>query len=606
MMRDMLCALALLTTLGATRACEAVDWRVEVHDLNLAPGRALYMPGSLAPLGPWDARESNRFEALGEGRRALRLRLPPSTPFEFKLLQRSPAGGAPRWESDQLTPSRNRMARSPACGEQAAALRLFGFDERAAPLSLERAGVDHVDEALPAQPPRAMSALRLALVSTEPKLAQSRLAEALDARQLPAASFAEPLASFVRSTGGVDLLGRRQVKGGDPDTWLLLARARHTGHTLLLPVRWNADGLVAGLQLPHPALRVRPRREATLTQEALLRELRQLLQANCATGAFSGALQLALHGQPKLTHACGLANRRYGVHNQPETRFNLASQNKMFTAVALLQLMEQGKLNLDDRLDRFLGAEWLAPEVARSISLRHLLTHRSGLGSYFSDDFFKASRERFRELADFQALVRTSQPEFEPGEHFAYSNTGYLLLGAVIEKLSGRSYFEQVQRAVFDPAGMVRAGYEAMDMPVAGLAMHYVPGASGTPHAWLETTFQHVFRGGPAGGGYASVSDLTRFASALQGGQLLKPASLALAWPRNGSSNVNSYGMGFELGFSSAGFVVGHSGGFPGINAQLDLYPDSGWSVAVLANTEGGLASQLAVRVGELLSRLRR
>ncbi len=169
----------------------------------------------------------------------------------------------------------------------------------------------------------------------------------------------------------------------------------------------------------------------------------------------------------------------------------------------------------------------------------------------------------------------------------------------MIEKVSGRSYFEQMQRTVFDPAGMARAGYEPMEVPVTGLAMHHVPGPAAS--GWLETSFLHVFRGGPAGGGYASVHDLTRFASALQRAQLLTPASLALAWPRSGSS----YGMGFELGQGSAGFVVGHSGGFPGINAQLDVYPDSGWSVAALANTESGMASQLALRVGELLARLK-
>ncbi len=386
-MKNGLCAVALMGAMGAAAACEAVDWTVEVQNLKLAPEQALYMAGSLAPLGPWDAQESNRFKAAGEGRWTLTLRLPPATPFEFKLLQRPQAGGLPRWESHQLTQSRNRVAKSPACGEPAPPLRLQGFDERAAPLSLEQAGAAYADEALPAQLPRSLAALQQALASAAPQVAQSRLAQALDGSPLPAASFAEALAAFLRSTGGVELLGRRKHKGGDPDTWLLLARAKRAGQTLLLPVRWTADGGIAGLQLPHPALRVRARVEPPLTQPLLLRELRQLLASSCASGSFSGALELARHGKPLFTQACGIANHRYSVKNRLDTRFNLASQNKMFTAVAVLQFAEQGKLALDDRLDRYLGAEWLAPEVARRISLRQLLTHRSGLGSYFSDEF---------------------------------------------------------------------------------------------------------------------------------------------------------------------------------------------------------------------------
>lgn len=597
--------LALLSGLPAPSAaaaapiCDAVDWSVEVSDLSVPADQGLYMVGSLAALGPWDAQASNRFQPVGPGRWQLALRVPPATAVEFKLLQRAPEGGTPRWESHQLTPSRNRMARTPACDAPAQVLRLRGFDDRPDPLAAERAGAAFRDDALPAITPAGLAPLAAALDPASATEGMPPLDAALDADALPSAVMAEPLRAFVQRTGGVRLLGRRLIEGGDPDTWLLLAQARHAEHTLLIPVRWSLDGRVQGLLLPHPGQRVRPRAEPRLTPPALQTELKALMRKVCASGAFSGALELARAGQPQFSHACGVANRRDGVPNRLSTRFNLASHNKMFTAVRVLQLVEQGRLSLDDRLDRFLGPAWLAPEVARRISVRHLLTHRSGLGSYFNDAFFKSSRDLYRELPDFQPLVRDSQLEFEPGAHFAYSNTGYLMLGAVIEAVGEGSYFEQIRHHVFEPAGMTRAGHEPMDVPVPGLAHHYAPGAPGAPHAWLDTAFVHVFRGGPAGGGYASVGDLTRFADALRRGRLLKAESLALAWPRDGSA----YGMGFELSASALGFVVGHSGGFPGINAQFDLDPDSGWSVAALANTDGSMATQLVLRVGELVKR---
>jgi CubicO group peptidase (beta-lactamase class C family) len=598
--------LALLGALGSAPAgatappCEVVMWSVEVSDLPLPPDQDLYMAGSLAALGPWDAQSGNRFQPLGAGRWLLTLQVPPAADLEFKLLQRASQGGQPRWESHQLTPSRNRLARTPACGDGPSVLRLRGFDDRPDPLAAEQAGAAYRDELWPAGAPAGLTALAAALALGPDAAWMPHLERAVDAQALPAAQLAAPLRAFLQKTGGLELLGRRWVEGADPDTWLLLARTRHAEQTLLLPVRWTEKGRVSGLQLPHPAQRVRPRAEPPLSPKALPVALKALMQRVCASGAFSGAVELARAGQPHFSHACGVANRRDDVPNRLFTRFNLASQNKMFTAVRVLQLVEQGRLSLDDRLDRFLGPEWLAPEVAQRISVRQLLMHRSGLGSYFDGAFFKSSRDLYRELSDFQPLVRGSQPAFEPGAHFAYSNTGYLLLGAVIEQAGGASYFEQIRHHVFAPAGMTRAGYEPMDVPVTGLAQHYVAGAPGSGHAWLDTAFLHVFRGGPAGGGYASVGDLTRFADALQRGRLLKPESLALAWPRDGSH----YGLGFELGTGALGFVVGHGGGFPGINAQLDIHPEGGWSVAALSNTEGGMASQLALRMAELVRRV--
>lgn len=589
-------SLALALQAGAAVACESVELRIEVERHEPRAGHQLHAVGSLPVLGPWHPTEANRFERQADGRWRLTLSLPPDTPFEFKLLQT--AGREPLWESHQLTPSNNRHARSPACGASTA-LRIPAFDLQPSPWDLARRATAFEDRPLPASLPAGVQALTEALQSQDPAQRRARLQQAVDPVALPGNALHERLEALVANTGGLRAMTLRRYAGLDDATWVLMTRARHFGQALPVLLRVGADGRLTGLGLPYEALRVTAPTEPPLTGAALQREARALVERACRSGAFSGAVEVAERGKVLFRHACGFANRRYDVPNRVDTRFNLASANKMFTAVALLQLAEQGALSLDDPLDRHLGPEWLAPEVARTITLRQLLAHRSGLGSYFNEAFFQASRDRFRELADFQALVKDEKPEFLPGEHFAYSNTGFLLLGAVLERRGQGGYFGQVQRQVFDRAGMARAGYEPMDVPVRDLAMHYVPGRPGD---WVESTWSHVYRGGPAGGGYASVGDLTRFAAALHAGALLRPASQADAWPRDG----RFYGFGFELGWSGAGFVVGHSGGFPGINAQFDLYPDSGFSVAALANTEGGGASQLAMRMGELIARLRR
>lgn len=592
-------ALALALALAVTQAtaCEFVAFTVEVASHQARAGHSLHAVGNLPALGPWQAQGGNRFEPQPDGRWRLRLRLPPDTAFEFKLLELGP-GERPIWESHQLTPTNNRHARSPQCGA-AGAVSIASFEQQPDPWEAMRRATPFVDQPLTNPLPTGVQALIDALASPDDAMRRAHLQAAVNATALPLDALHRQLDQLMAQTGGLRVVGRRHYEGLDRSMWVLMARGRHFDQALPVLLRLDEVGRLHGLRLPVSALRVTAPAEPPLSRELLRRQANALVTRACRAGVFSGAVEVAQKGRSLLRRACGTANRRYGVPNRLNTRFNLASVNKMFTAVAVLQLAEQGRLSLDDPLDRHLGEQWLASQHAKRITLGHLLAHRSGLGSYFEDAFFQASRDRFSALADYSSLLKDAEPDFTPGESFSYSNTGYLLLGAVLEQSGQGDYFAQVQRRVFDPSGMAQAGYEPMNVPVPHLAMHYMRGEDGR---WVETTWMHVYRGGPAGGGYASVGDLTRFAAALSGGKLLGAATLAQAWPRDG----RLYGLGFELGYASAGFVVGHSGGFPGINAQLDIYPQSGFSVAVLANLEGGGASQLALRLGELIARLRR
>lgn len=183
------------------------------------------------------------------------------------------------------------------------------------------------------------------------------------------------------------------------------------------------------------------------TDEELAVRLQAFARKLAEAEVFSGVILMARDRVPFYREAFGLASRRFQIPNLPDTRFNLGSMNKMFTAVAIAQLAEKGRLSFQDPVGRYLKG-WIDPESAQKITLHHLLTHTSGLGSYFNERFWKASRALYRKVEDFRALVAEEKPEFEPGSGWRYSNTGFLLLGAVIERVTGQSYFDYVRENI--------------------------------------------------------------------------------------------------------------------------------------------------------------
>jgi len=336
-----------------------------------------------------------------------------------------------------------------------------------------------------------------------------------------------------------------------------------------------------------------------LTEAAFVEQARALMDRAIARGGFSGAFLIARQDQILLIGAGGEAERSFHASNTIDTRFNLGSMNKMFTATAIMQLIELEKLGLDDPIARYIDESWLPEAVTAKITIRHLLTHSSGLGSYFNETFDRSSRALFRKLDDYKPLIRDDRPAFEPGSRFQYSNTGMFLLGVVIEKVTGMDYFDYVRQAIYEPAEMTRSDCYEMDVPVENLAIGYGRDPS-SPSGWRNNLFQHVIKGGPAGGGFSTVTDLHRFALALLAHELVTPQSLELMWTDQLGA---SYGFGFGVEQGSAGKVVGHAGGFSGINAQLDVYPDRGYIVVVMSNVDSG-ASPLARRFGQLLGRV--
>jgi CubicO group peptidase (beta-lactamase class C family) len=403
-----------------------------------------------------------------------------------------------------------------------------------------------------------------------------------------------------RNTGGLDFHAVRQYTPERKDQTVVIVKDRNYGGWRAIALRFGAapEYRIAGLNFND----ARPPSDIqmpALTHQAAEREIAELVARLVDNKLLSGAVLVARGEKVLLAKAAGEAERRYHVPNNVDTKFNLGSMNKMFTATAVVRLVEQGKLSYEDRISRFLDESWLPKEVTDRITIRHLLTHSSGLGSYFNQEYMKSSRDLFRELDDYKPLIRGDKPAFAPGERFQYSNTGLFLLGVIIEKVSGEDYFDHIRKVIYQPAGMTNTDCYEMDYPVENLAIGYSPDWK-SPYGWQNNYYKHVIKGGPAGGGFSTVPDLHRFALALQSGKYVSQDSLKAMWTDHLGAN---YGYGYTVTKGPEGRVVGHSGGFPGINSQLDIYLDSGYIVAVMSNVDTG-ASPLARAIRTILARV--
>ena len=300
---------------------------------------------------------------------------------------------------------------------------------------------------------------------------------------------------------------------------------------------------------------------------------------------FSGAVLVAREGKVLLEKAWGLADRTTRTPNTPDTKFRLGSMNKMFTAVATLQLVEAGKLGLDDPVGKHLP-DYPNKDVAEKVTVRHLLTHTGGTGDIFGA-VFEQNRLKLRRHGDYVKLYGSNLLGFEPGARFEYSNYGFVLLGAVIEAASGRSYYDYVREHVFRPAGMTATDSLPESTDVPKRATGYMRIRPGAP--WEPNTNTLPWRGTAAGGGYSTVRDLMRFAQALSSGKLISKASLAEAT----REHRQQYGYGFGVQEAGPLRSYGHGGGAPGMNGELRIFPRLGYVVVGLSNLDPPAASRL-------------
>jgi D-alanyl-D-alanine carboxypeptidase len=404
---------------------------------------------------------------------------------------------------------------------------------------------------------------------------------------------------FRHNTGGFDL--RKVEEASTPTRFVALVQERSSDQfaRLTLEVESADPHTITSMgtrAIPRPAEFALPH----LTQAELITALKTRLQHDAASGAFSGNVLLASQGKPVFSESYGLADREHKTPNTLATRFRIGSMNKMFTAVAILQLAQQGKLSLDDPLGKFLP-DYPNKDVAGKVTIQHLLTHTGGTGDFFGPEF-DAHRLELRTFEDYVKLYGSRPLRFEPGSKWEYSNYGFLLLGLVIEKASGQNYYDYVRDHIYKPAGMTSTGSEPEDTPVSNRSIGYTqmhppgppPNSGPGPEPAHPNTDTLPYRGTSAGGGYSTVEDLLRFADALQKNKLLNAHYTELLTTGKPGTPGNTYAFGFEDRRINGVRCFGHGGGAPGMNGMLQICPSPGYVVAVLSNLDPPAATRIS------------
>lgn len=314
----------------------------------------------------------------------------------------------------------------------------------------------------------------------------------------------------------------------------------------------------------------------------------QVVESYVSNKAFMGSVLVARGDQVLLSKGYGSANLEWNIPNSPATKFRLGSVTKQFTAASILLLEERGKLKTDDPVKKFVPD---APAAWDKITIFHLLTHTSGIPNFTSFPDY-ASQEPFATTPEkLVGRFRDKPLEFEPGEKWNYSNSGYALLGFVIEKTSGESYEKFVQENIFGPLGMKDSGYDSNSAIIPRRAAGYapVPGKDGP----VNVGFIHMSVPFSAGALYSTTEDLLRWEQGLFGGKLLSAASLA----KMTTPFKNDYACGVEVHTVNGHKVISHGGGIEGFNTFLAYYPEDKLTVVALGNLNGNAPDQIVARL---------
>jgi D-alanyl-D-alanine carboxypeptidase len=343
--------------------------------------------------------------------------------------------------------------------------------------------------------------------------------------------------------------------------------------------------------------------QSTQISEKQIVEINDLVERLASDDKFSGVVLIARGNAILYQKAVGLADKEHNSKNDINTKFNLASMNKMFTSIAIAQLVEKGKLAYSDKVVKHLPS--LPEKTFGKITIAQLLTHTAGTGDFFRIPEFMDMKDTAKTIGGYLNLGISEPLLFEPGARFEYSNYGYILLGAVIENISKLSYFEYVKTNIFSVANMENTDSYETDKTNENLAIGYampppMPGQAPKPMGEKvvrepNTKFIEV-KGTSAGGGYSTAIDLHQFSQALLSGKLLSPKSVDMItkgkvliplppMPPNAKPLPEvKYGFGFGEFYKNGARIFGHNGGAPGIEGQIDIYPDLGYTVVVLSN----------------------
>jgi len=328
--------------------------------------------------------------------------------------------------------------------------------------------------------------------------------------------------------------------------------------------------------------------------------MRTKLETETGSDRFAGAALLARldNDTPRVLFSggYGLADRENGVANTIDTRFRIGSMNKMFTAVAVLQLVQAGRIRLTDPVGRYIPG-YPNGDVAGKVTIHQLLTHTGGTGDIFGPGYDAHGREMTTH-DDWIGLYGERGPSFEPGTRYAYSNYGFVILGVVIERVSGESYYDYISENIYGPAGMTRSGMPPESIPDNLRAVGYsrLDGSA----RWTPTSSIVSGRGIAAGGGYSTVGDLLSFVAALMSNRLLNGEyTNLLITGKVDTGRGFRYAYGFGDGRKNGSGAVGHSGGAPGTNGDPKIYAGTGYVLVALSNLDPPAATDISAFMHE-------
>ncbi len=343
--------------------------------------------------------------------------------------------------------------------------------------------------------------------------------------------------------------------------------------------------------------------DSKLTRQQTSKEFQRFLNRLEKKGLLSGTVLWGQHGKILHQRAAGKASLRYDVPNTLDTAFCMGSITKLFTAAAIMQLVEKGRLKLDDPIGKYLGEQWISKEVGKQVQVQHLLTHSGGVGDFFRHpEYANSNRAMFTNVNAFAKFIDVKAVSFQPGKKHVYSNSGFILLGKIIEEVTGKDYHEYMRANIYDPAEMKNTGCFFTNDPTKKIAQGYY--LDRTSRKWVNNFLSQRVRGCPAGSSYSTVGDMFRFSQHLMGGKIVKDKTLRQMISPKPKLGSPRYGFGVQQ-FRQTLLVnaIGHMGGGPGVAACFAIYPETGHVLVVLTNQHRQSIFAIRQKVSELIAR---
>lgn len=437
---------------------------------------------------------------------------------------------------------------------------------------------------------------------------------AFHAETLSAAGQARwPLARFERIMGEIAALsGGFDFVAADwqgTTLWLTLrARRQHVERTLRVRLDRQDPARVFDLpSLPAPAPYPRPLPQGAIAPADLPALVESRIGFAAGRDEFSGVCRIVdPAGAVVYEAATGMASRAPDRPNAADIRFHLGSADKSFTALLLARLVLEGRLSFETTLAEVLP-DYPAADFARACTMRHLLCHASGLGTLFDRPAYNRKKP-FSRMADLLPAFAAEPPAFAPGTAAAYSNEGFVVLGTVIERVTGQSWYDLIERHIYRPAGMTASGHflnaHLPDRVATGYRYRADDHLGIDPrepnHGFLD------YRGNSCGGGYSTVADMTAYLRALREGKLLDRTLLNQMVVQQ-PDGLAEYGLGFIVNPLGTGrTLVGHGGGGPhsGIGGMNGIIWETGWAFSVLGNYDAHFTGPIADDIAAMLARL--